>query len=147
MSEEQTKELVKLLDFPCSEVAALRDNFGTLLRSRHDEVQKLAAAALRDLDDLQQTMAALGSRLKVCFLPSLVYQPLLFRDGLVFSARLELPSRRKQVVVMAGGEYSALLEKCFLGAADSFDSVAFGFNIALEHLAQLRVAGGEWRGL
>lgn len=79
--------------------------------------------------------------MELTFLPSFVYQPLVFNSGLLFSLRVEILDKGKKfwVPIVGGGDYNSFLQKTrqLNEPNASINACAFGFNLSVENVAHL----------
>lgn len=75
------------------------------------------------------------------FLPSFVYQPLVFNTGPLFSLRVEISDKGKKcwVPIVGGGQYDQFLQKTrhINEPGSSIDTCAYGINISVENISHL----------
>jgi histidyl-tRNA synthetase len=93
-------------------------------------------------------LLVLDASLEITFLPSFVYQPLIFNTGLLFSLRVEISDKGKKfwVPIIGGGCYSQFLQKTrqINEPSSSIDTCAYGINVSVENISHLlRNAGGN----
>lgn len=85
--------------------------------------------------------------MELSFLPSYIYQPLIFSDGPIFSLRVEFNERGKKFwcTALAGGCYDSFLKNTrqINEQMSTPDTSAYGFNFSIENVANLlKNAGG-----
>jgi histidyl-tRNA synthetase len=147
IAEKQANELIQLIDTPVRSIHKLRENLRPIINSRN--VRSLVDHSISEMDLLFQKLCHnLDGSLEFTFLPSFVYQPLIFNTGLLFSLRVEISDKGKKfwVPIVGGGRYDQFLQKTrqINEPGSSVDTCAYGINISADNITHLlRNSGGN----
>ncbi|KAI6176879.1 Protein kinase domain-containing protein [Aphelenchoides bicaudatus] len=140
MSDKHANELIQLIDTPTRSIHKLRENLRPIINNKN--IRSLIEHSIGEMDLLFQNLCHnLDASLELTFLPSFVYQPLVFNSGLLFSLRVEILDKGKKfwVPIVGGGDYNSFLQKTrqLNEPNASINACAFGFNLSVENVAHL----------
>lgn len=152
-SEKRANELIHLIDLPVRSIHKLKENLRPVINNKSSTVRRLVETAISEMNFVfQELIHNLGNlevlsrlnlksfpdpSLELTFLPSFVYQPLIF-SGLLFSLRVEVIEKGKKswVPILSGGQYDIFLQKSRqMNDPSSINTDAYGLNLSVENVA------------